>query len=158
MLDVFTALDVALRSRYLSPLDLPTAAVWDRLPAELRSALVVALASGGGMATVRQSIWEVRASQHGKPVWSDEQSTTHVRLKLGMLYLAHLKGALPAGETLARAFHTGYSYVWDRPQQRDFLDRCREVTRYGPDGVNLAVLFEPYLDAATLYVEQWGLA
>lgn len=159
MLDVYTVLDVALRSGYLTTPDLPAVALWGRLPGELRSAVVVALASGGGLETVLPAIWEVRASRHGKPpVWDDEAMTGLVRLKLGMAYLAYRKGSFGADELLKRAFHAADSYDWDPPQQRDFLDRRREVKDDGPDDITLAILFEPYLDAATRYVEEWGLA
>jgi len=157
MLDVYTALDVALRSQYLTTFTLPAAPIWGQMTAELRSAFVVALASGGRK-TALAAMWSIRELRHGKPYWGDGRDTFHVRLKLGMLYLAHLKGNFGADELLSHAFHTADSYVWDKPQQRDFLDRRREVNRVGPDAGNLAALFAPYLDAATQCVEEWGLA
>ena len=156
MLDVYTALDVALRSQYLTTITLPAAPIWGRMPAELRSAFVVALASGG-CKTAIGAMWSIRELRHGRPDWGDERYTLYVRLRLGMLYLAHLKGAFGAEQLITSASYTNYSHVWDKPQQQDFRDRYRVVTAVGRDADNLAALFAPYLDAATRCVEEWGL-
>ncbi len=161
MYDPYDILDCALRSRYLTPGDLPSAPIWDRLPAELRSALAEALAAGKSLRAVVSLVWQVRARLLGKPPAdpTGERTRSVVGLRLGLLYLGYREGRMGAAELLTRAFHVADSYVCG-VNGRPFLQLRRELETGGVDGpayARVAELFAPYTALAADCVGRWGL-
>jgi hypothetical protein len=159
--DPYDILDCALRSRYLAPEDSPKATVWHNLPAELRSALADALASGADLRRVVPLIWQVRTRLHGPPSRQEADGRTQatVRLRLGLLYLCYREGRIGAEELLSRAFQVADSYVCD-VDARPFARLCRELrggTSVESVAPRVAALFSLYLAPAVGCVESWGL-
>jgi hypothetical protein len=159
--DPYEVLDCALRSRYLALEDLPSAPVWDRLPAELRSALADALAAGQSLWAVVPLVWQVRARLLGKPLAdrTGERTRLMVELRLGLMYLGYREGWMRAGELLTRALHVADSYVCSI-DGRPFLQLRHELEAGGvdvPADARVTELFAPYTMLAEEYVEYWGL-
>jgi len=159
--DPYEILDCALRSRYLALADLPSAPVWHRLPAELRSALADALAAGKSLRDIVPLVWQVRMRLLGKPAAdrTGERTRATVELRLGLMYLGYREGRMGAADLLTRAFHVADSYVCGM-DGRPFLQLRRELEAGGvdgPAGARVAELFAPYTVLAAECVERWGL-
>lgn len=157
MNDVFEAIDVALRSRYLLLENLNKVPLWNLLPSELKTELTTLLENGPTLKTVIPTIWKVRAALLGKPVRLGD-SQEFVLKMLGFLYLAFQKGNLSSSELLCRASHIIDSYVCEI----DIVpfNKCRKTHGLIPPDdftANLNYLFEPYIPAASECIIKWGL-
>ena len=157
MNDVFEAIDVALRSRYLLLEDLKKVPLWNILPNELQTELTTLLDNGTSLRSVIPTIWRVRGAIFGKPV-SQDSSQEFVSMMLGFLYLAFQKGNLSSSELLCRASHIIDSYVCEI----DIVpfNKCRKTHGLIPPDdftANLNYLFEPYIPAASECIIKWGL-
>ncbi len=159
--DPYGTLDCALRSRYQAPADLPSAPLWNHLPAELQSALAEALTGGASVRTVVPLIWQVRTRVIGPPPADGTGKRTRVtaRLQLGLLYLGYREGRMGANELLRRAVQVADSYVCG-VDVRPFAQLRRELeagASHESAASRVAALFAPYAALAAECVEHWGL-
>lgn len=152
-MDIFDILDCALRTHFLEVVDVPSAPIWARLPAELSAALALTDESLGG---VLRLVWQIREQLLGKPDSSEARALERVSLQLGLLSLRHREGRLEVGELLTRAFHITDSYVCGVAPQ-PFLHLRRALAAGEPDGGRVALLFAPYTESAEQCVQQCGL-